>query len=1143
MTVKMAVDFKARERIKSELDRTFLVEASAGSGKTQSLVDRLVALIYSGRATINQIAAVTFTRKATAELRSRFQVELEKRFAAENEPEIKMRLCQGLDRLEQIFIGTIHSFCASLLRERPVESGVDPEFEEMDESEDVFFRSICWHEFLEKARLENPDLLAGLDRAGLSAPDLAGAFDQVSIYPEAGWAEGRKDAPESEEFLKLLRLFLEDLSSVISADEENVPRDLRKLIDRILLRLDKLDHAELPILMTTYSLLDKEFDKKNSSKKSKSQTDLALTKFLDFREQVVIPVLKHWREFRHSAALEFLKPAVDYYARRRAEMSKLNFTDQLMKAANLLKNYPEVRSYFKARYRYILVDEFQDTDPLQAEILFYLAGKDVGETDWTKLELENGTLFLVGDPKQSIYRFRRADIDIYSLVKKKIIACGGEVLHLSANFRSSPHLIDKLNSIFSQELIFPAESNTYQAGFSPLVAARKTPDVSVKFKGRFSPGCGQNKSLKPQIHLAKFLIPKVAYHKGETIAELDALQVAGFVDYSLAGHLLICDMNGKMRPCQPGDFLVLFRYKKHMDIYAREFENLGLPCEIFGSEAFAESLEIQEIVKVLRLLADPSNPVLLVSVLRGLFFGLSDQELLDYKEDGGTFSLVHRPASPGSSRHLKIRRAMSQIYSWQAWAVYEPASVVLEKLIEETGLLVALSSEELGHTRCGNVLKLVEILRDYEIKKAASFRQTVEYLEKWIDFGMAEEMNILPRDRNVVRLMNLHKAKGLEAPVVILANPKGSSIREPEAHVERQDKTIAYYCFRKKPAGKEMKKELLTQPLDWDAKLEEEKKYLEAEENRLMYVAATRARELLVVSVYEHDLGSAKSWSVIDDWIRHNESLVPELKIKGFSSASSASKSEADLTDEAIRKRAVEVNVRKGRAVQATYFLESVTGLSSSDRRYPAQPGSEGGLKWGAAAHLLLNRLGRDWPVRRYSEDDLLLAAHNALISVDGNPLEAQALVNLVTAVINSEFWLRAMAAEKSLFEVPFSILIKSREPEYEALTKRVGFFKKAGEKIIDIRSGAPFILTGVIDLVFKEKDGWVVADYKTDVIAGQPDGTPAGVYKKELVGFYRPQVEIYSRYWQKITGEKVKESGLYFTFLKEWVPLKLSFS
>jgi hypothetical protein len=192
-------DQPARDRISRDLGTTFLVEAGAGSGKTKSLVDRMIALLAADRASIDTLAAVTFTRKAAAELRGRFQVALEQARLAETDAVVRGRFDAALTGLERSFIGTIHSFCARLLRERPVEAGVDPEFRELEEHEDRVLLEKSWDEYQAKARLENETALRGLDEAGLDPrPDGAARFRGRPPGPRKAHRPGLGARPEGQ---------------------------------------------------------------------------------------------------------------------------------------------------------------------------------------------------------------------------------------------------------------------------------------------------------------------------------------------------------------------------------------------------------------------------------------------------------------------------------------------------------------------------------------------------------------------------------------------------------------------------------------------------------------------------------------------------------------------------------------------------------------------------------------------------------------------------------------------------------------------------------------------------------------------------------------------------------------------------------
>lgn len=1145
-------DEAMRRRITDDLDTTFLVEAGAGSGKTKSLVDRMISLLATGRATIQTLAAVTFTRKAAAELRGRFQVALERSLGdAPREGERtwgaaeKARLRDALRDLEQGFIGTIHSFCARLLRERPVECGVDPEFVEMEEIDDAVFRETCWHDFLAEARLKSDDVLRALDDVGLFPEDLRDAYDELAMYPEVEPEQGREEPPDFEAARTALERFLDTAATFVPVARPEAGWDgLQALIRRLSGRRARLGFTDPRLLMETLELLEGNPSVVQKRWRSKEEAVRFSEAFEAFKSGPVASALLAWREHRHARALAFLVPALRFYEQRRRTRSKLNFGDQLLLTAALLRDNPEVRRYFQGRYKRVLVDEFQDTDPIQAEILFYLTGTDTAETDWARLHPAPGSLFLVGDPKQSIYRFRRADIDTYNLVKRIIVGGGGEVLELVANFRSLSCIAEYVNSVFEPkkdeegEGIFPAIATEYQARFAPLITNRDGCEGGAK--GIF-----------------KIPVPKEFRNSEKPIARNDAAVISDFIARAVSGGLQVLekgpDKIERRRPARPGDFLILFRYKKNMDIYARGLEEKGIPYEISGSDAFSESAEIAEIVVLLQALKDPANAVYTVAVLRGIFFGVSDQALLDHRASGGSLAFTGEAAAGGAASD-PIRRALASLRGWWGWTKSYPPSVVLEKILEASGLLGYLVSTDMGSSRAGDVLKLVEIVRSIESEGTTSFAAIADFIRDPDRLETVEEMSLTPGRHDAVRLMNLHKAKGLEAPVVFLANPAGMRDREPDKHIVRigggtdsgtdpiEGRPRGYFLFKKR-AG--YKVTLISQPAGWAGVVDRAARFREAEEHRLMYVAATRARDMLVVSAYQGDLGAKKAWRILDERLGD----VAELEPLPGGEAAVKPPAELTLSSGEVAGARRRIRERKIEAARAHYRLETVTALAKAGPR----PGDwePGGLgrEWGTAIHSLLNALGRAW-VRNVpepgglpvSDGELLHLAGNALASVEIGREEDKELAALVRSIVVSEFWGRAMAAGRKYFEVPFSVRVEPKDPDYAELMSRGPLVALAGKKPVAVAPGAPVFLSGAIDLVFREKDGWVIADYKTDRIPDAVLDRGAEEAKRAfdaLVDYYRPQVQLYSRFWERITGEKVKESGLYFTAHEAWIKVE----
>jgi ATP-dependent helicase/nuclease subunit A len=1150
-------DQAARDRICRDLGTTFLVEAGAGSGKTKSLVDRMIALLAGGRATIDTLAAVTFTRKAAAELRGRFQVALERRRATEKDSRVQARLDAALTGLEKAFIGTIHSFCARLLRERPVEAGIDPEFRELEEHEDRILLEKSWDEYQAKARLENEAGLRGLEEAGLTPAELQDAFRMMAEFPEVEAVPGRPRPPDLAAVRKALDALVDFAQTLVPREKPEKGRDgLQKLFVRLFRRRRNIGFGDDRSLMESVELCEKKLEvRKDRWARSKNEDALLARKDADrsrsdykdakakaaeaaetmlaaaqtFQEVVAGPALREWREFRHSRALAFVEPAIGFYAKRRRDEGRLNFQDQLMLTAALLRGYPEVRRYFRKRFHPILVDEFQDTDPIQAEILFLLTGIPDTETDWTRLLPAPGSLFLVGDPKQSIYRFRRADIDIYNLVKARVVASGGETLALSANFRSLRPVADWINPLFDPACggAFPALPDAYQAGFMPLETVRR----------------GARGTLTG---VRKITIPAVPYHRKEEITEIDSERLARFVAWSLAGNLRIDDGNGSDRPAEPGDFLVLFRYKDRMGKYARKLEERGILFEISGSDAFAGNAEIAEVMNLIRALEDPDDHVATVAALRGMFFGLSDQDLLDHRASGGGFCFLEEDG--GRAGTDRVRRAFAQLRGWRDLTLRVPPSVALETIIQGSGLLGYLVTAEMGSSRAGNVLKLLEVLRGRETEDMISFAAAVAFMDEWLGAESVEETSLSPGRRNAVRLMNLHRAKGLEGAVVWLANPVGVRDFEPDRHIRRTGKRPLGHFRFSKPFG--WTSRTVSQPVGWEESAAEEKTYEAAEEDRLMYVAATRARDLLVVSDYAADLGAKSAWGRLVEGLAAVDELpeCPEVPGRAPSRAPRPRGQKPAVSMAEASRARQDLRRKMAGASMASWLHETVTSLARRAGEGPAW--AKGGLGlWGSEVHIMLKSLGESWPHRGGAppaaggaDAGLLRMARDVLVACGRDPVAFDELAAHVGAIIRSPFWMRAMRATRRLYEVPFSARVGPGDGEYGDLCAAVGPVPAAGGKPVVPAPGAPILLSGALDLVFEEEGGWVIADYKTDRLpraleaAGTEDRDKALAM---LVDHYRPQVELYTRFWAKISGERVKESGLYFTALDRWVRIE----
>jgi ATP-dependent helicase/nuclease subunit A len=1078
-------DEQARQQIVQDLDTCILVEAGAGSGKTSSLVARMVALIREGRAPAEKMAAITFTRKAAQELRGRFQVELEQAYARETDSSQRDRLSCGLDELDRCFLGTVHSFCAAILRERPIEADLEPDFEELDDLADDLLLERAWQEYLSKVQNDGSGLLEELQKLGVEAQDLYDCYKALSTYPDVDVVSCPVPRPDLDAVRQELYDLLDWVEDVMPQDTPAKGwDDLQELLRTALRRRSVFDLDDDIALLRLLADLDRSKTPTQNRWRCSDDAKQAKSRFETFRNEYLASALRQWREHRHSCLIDFVMHAIEHYGDLKLDKSSLNYQDLLMHTANLLRKNPEVRSYFQNRYTHLLVDEFQDTDPIQAEIMFYLTGQDQNETDWRRLKPRPGSLFVVGDPKQSIYRFRRADIDIYKEVKRLIVESGGAALNLTTNFRSVDALGEWANPVFHS--LFADAETRFQAAFEGLDTVRLVDG-----------GCNCG--------LLKISIPKVKYNKAEEIAKIDADRIAGWISGALSGGLSLSRTDEERRAGltekpRPEDFLILMRYRANMDIYASALESRGIPYQIAGGAGFSRSLELSELLKLLRSLLDPGDPVRLVAVLRGYLFGISDSQLYRFKQAGGVFHLDSAmPDQLGAGDSDILSWAFEQLRCFQQWMQDLPASAALEAIISELGIVPDALVGEMGRSQAGYLIQCLELLADAERKGTTSFSGLVDYLADLLEVGIEEEITIAPWESDCVRIMNLHKAKGLEAPVVFLANPAKNRPHTPKSHISRTDGMPRGYFVIEKKKG--YAREVLAQPAEWDAYCETEQQYLDAEEKRLLYVAATRARDLLVISTYEGE-PKINPWSPFEDHLTD----VPELELCGGGDKIEETVKRAELEVDDFAKAKVDIQTARSSANTVSYSHIAVTSFVQEKELAPARVATRRGQSWGNVIHSLLDACARG-PVANIEQ-----LAGKALVEERRNPKEAPRVLQEVGRVLDSPLWKRAMDSSQHYSEVPFYTGIKIDKPE---------------DKAEDI------VISGTIDLVFKEGDGWVIVDFKTDTVSGDRQ-------LEELVSYYALQLELYRKAWESVVGEPVYEVGLYFTSIGNWIPVKI---
>jgi len=845
MTQILSADDHARQLIHEAIDDTLVVEAAAGTGKTTELVRRIVRVLAEGRADVREIVAVTFTEKAAGELKLRLRQQLEEARRDAPGREIQERLDVAVQNLEEAHVSTIHGFCADLLRERPVEASIDPLFRVLTEgqAERLFNEAFAsWFQVV----LANPPegVRRSLRRASRgSRPGDVDEDGPTERLRRAGfaltewrdfrepWTREAFDRADAVAALIELVHELADLSKGASYAGDNLfvdtepVRRLSRDLRRMARSASEEDLDELESLLVE---LRKNRDVKRARKGSGPTYAKGVTraKVLDARDRLM-QALDDF-QFRADADLsallhEELMACVDMYEALKAREGALDFLDLLVRACDLMKGNAEVRGHFQRRFRRIFVDEFQDTDPLQAELLLLLAADNPAETRWQQVIPVAGKLFIVGDPKQSIYRFRRADVDVYRRVCEMLIERGAKPVELRKSFRSVSNIQHLVNTAF--EPLMDGDPDTHQARYVALEPFRADHP-------------GQPSAV---------VLPVPAPYGQRFIAAREIERclpdaVGAYVDWLVKkSDWMVTERHAHTRrvPLEARHICILFRrfvsYGEDITrAYVEALEARGVKHLLVGGKAFHDRDEIETLRAALMAIEWPDDQLSVFATLRGALFAIGDEELLEYHRIASRFHPFKIPESLPSGLE-PIRDGLTLLRTLHARRNHRPVSDTITALLDHTRAHVGFVLRPGGEQALANVLHVSELARQYELEGGMSFRGFVEALREAAQGGQAAEAPILEEGSDGVRLMTVHKAKGLEFPVVILADITARLTPwDASRHVDLERGLCALRIGGWSPKD-----------LNDHKALEIAREQKEGE--RVAYVAATRARDLLVI--------------------------------------------------------------------------------------------------------------------------------------------------------------------------------------------------------------------------------------------------------------------------------------------------------
>lgn len=741
---------KEQEKV-LDLDEDIIVEACAGSGKTRSLVARYLEILAEGRADVEGIVAMTFTENAAAELKDRIRDKIE-RFI-DTYGEMNFLSSKALTKLTYAPISTIHSFCARLLADHPLEVGIGPRFTVKEGVELSAFEDEALYEYIMVALESNNE--------------------QISRLTEELLAEERYDYASLKRLISSVlsnarRLHLSPPFKAFTASycEEELGAIVGRLVshecfvswpelrDRLKAHLSFIDASRSPsslargiagVVSALEELVKKE---KAPVVRDKAGELLSLA-----REALALCEVRFTRRI-----LAFAEGAYDFLNAKKRELKFLDYEDLLRLARDLLSRNRYILDGLKRRYRYIMVDEFQDTDSLQFEIV--------------KMLTENGgaNLFIVGDPKQSIYRFRGGDPGVFRSVQDSAM----ETLSFKCNFRSQKPLVDYCNSFFS--LHFGKEYEEMESHAEP-----KPAPCCVEFI--VSVGKGANDWRREEAR-------QIALRIKELVGE---------------GY-------------QWGQIGILLRSATSVFFIENALREHGIPFSSIGG-GFYETDEVRDVASFLRCLLYPDDKIAEACVLRSPIFGASDEELFAF------YALGEGPEGFKEFLGLieELRRDVPHL---------TPLEVV-ERFVFEMGYGAASSALQDAERRRDNLRRLMAIVAGLE-GDGWGIGEILDYL----DGAMEEDVEEVPSgelsEGGGVKILTVHRAKGLEFEVVFLADLNhGASRNNARVMARRDDGFIARYDFAKSHLWCRMDE------LEKEDKLEEEK--------RVLYVAKTRAKERLII--------------------------------------------------------------------------------------------------------------------------------------------------------------------------------------------------------------------------------------------------------------------------------------------------------
>jgi ATP-dependent helicase/nuclease subunit A len=1117
------------------IDRNVIVTAGAGSGKTSVLVTRFMHLLEQNPDwNLLNIVAITFTEKAAREMRERIRAAIRAKIGLTDISEQERQRWQSLEnQLDSARISTIHGLCSRMLRANPVEAALDPRFEVLDEvdaatlQDDVIEfamgtavdRGETWTELLPLYEVRTVRrILKSFIGLGWLDDLLHEDFDSATLWES--WENLRQQVNEQAvQSIINDREFIHTLNAIQGPFPQG--DKLTPSCDLVVKKRDILENGSLQDAVLAINELVNDMNLRGGSagnwggkevvdaikddlKTIRKKAQDALKRLyppLATVDEIALEYVGYWRD----AILSVRQT----YQQAKNDRQSLDFDDLEQKTMQLLRDYRAVSERYNhpdyGEFKHIMVDEFQDTNDAQRQIVYALCGIDKGTS-------QPGKLFVVGDPKQSIYAFRGADVSVFQQVRDEITAASGEPVNLSRSFRTHDRLVQAFNRIF--DAIMQREDGLargYSVEFAAMDANRPSEELDHQ-----------------PVHI--ITIPKpddVENWKAEDGRRWEAVEIGRHIKNMVDNDVPVYNKRkGIYQPITYDDVAILFRAMTNVNLYEDAFQQMGIPYLTVAGRGYFDQQEIYDLRNLLRALHNPADDLALAAALRSPLFNFSDDLLLalrlrtNKKDDRYPMSLwtalfwdkeplphwVDLPAG----EVIKVAFAQEVLDVLHAMAGRVTIGELLNQALDLTGFEATLISLENGIRRRANVLKFLDVARDSQRVSLGSFNA---YLADLVA-AQAREGEAPLEPEGTVTLMTVHKSKGLEFPVIVLADASysGRNISDPVML------TNEFGIAPNTPAMEDEKPFIyeLTRQFRADQEF--------AESKRLFYVGATRAQDYLVISGQDRTRrGSWMYWlmddlEIDDSW--PDVSIYEPVEVPQEIREETSSASGWDVLDR--------TNAPQGKPVEIAPLLKSTPQYIPPIRHV-------------SASHLeILGRVKDNRSVLR-PEDFRRRVLRGApppikpiVHDVDPTDIPAYVTGNIVhralqvrlyrehdvDEILRGYAWDEGLTRHDSIEEAVHQAKLLLEHYWGSEIHQWLAEAETIRQEIAFVFRKVDYLIHGIIDTLIYHEGRWKVIDYKTDKTSAQ--------YVSRAARQYLYQMGAYAEAVHEMTGE-LPEVHLYF--------------